>query len=104
MQPSLEVHEKYLLSSWYKDIVYILQKLQTPPDIDKSKSRSLRLKAAKYCIIDHNLCWKDPGGFLLKCLDEDESRKVLTEMHAGNCGGHLYWKATDYKILKVGYY
>jgi len=86
----LQVHEKYHSSNWYKDIVHLLQHLQTPPNIDKSKGRSLRLKVDKYCIINKNLCWKDPRGFLLKCLDEDESRKVLTEMHARNCGGQLY--------------
>lgn len=25
-------------------------------------------------------------------------------MHSGVCGGHLYWKATAYKILRAGYY
>jgi len=32
---NLQVHEKYHISSWYKEIVYLLQHLQTPPDLEK---------------------------------------------------------------------
>jgi hypothetical protein len=81
-----------------------LQNFQCPPDFDKSKARSLKLKAVKYCIINQNLFWKDPGGILLKCIDEDESNWIMTDLHKGVCGGHQYWKATTYKILRVGYY
>ena len=28
----------------------------------------------------------------------------MNEMDTGACGGHLYWKATSNKILRVGYY
>eukprot|EP00253_Pinus_taeda_P029712 PITA_29712 len=28
----------------------------------------------------------------------------MKEFHAGDCGGHLYWKSTTGKILRAGYY
>eukprot|EP00253_Pinus_taeda_P034230 PITA_34230 len=28
----------------------------------------------------------------------------MKEFHAGDCGGHLYWKSTTDKILQAGYY
>ena len=28
----------------------------------------------------------------------------MIELHRGACGGHLYWKSTANKILRVGYY
>jgi len=28
----------------------------------------------------------------------------MEEMHIGACGGHHFWKATTYKIIRVGYY
>ena len=43
-------------------------------------------------------------GLLLKCLDEDESQRVMEKMHKGAYGGHLYWKSTANKILRAGYY
>eukprot|EP00253_Pinus_taeda_P011737 PITA_11737 len=33
-----------------------------------------------------------------------QSPCIMKEFHAGDCGGHLYWKSTVYKSLRVGYY
>eukprot|EP00253_Pinus_taeda_P004005 PITA_04005 len=41
---------------------------------------------------------------MLNCLTSDEADKVLREFHAGDCGGHLYWKSTADKILRAGFY
>ena len=48
--------------------------------------------------------WKDPRGILLKCLDRPEVDVVTAELHGGACAGHENWKATIFKILRVGYY
>eukprot|EP00253_Pinus_taeda_P020577 PITA_20577 len=41
---------------------------------------------------------------LLNCLVEEESKRVVEDFHRGDCGGHLFWKTTANKILRVGYY
>ena len=41
---------------------------------------------------------------LLRCLEKPEIEEVISELHEGACGGHKYWKATTYKILRYGYY
>jgi len=28
----------------------------------------------------------------------------MDDFHKGDCGGHLFWKTTSNKILRVGYY
>jgi hypothetical protein len=99
---NLQVLDKYHSSSWYKDIVYFLQNFQCPLDFDKSKRRSLKLKVVKYSIINQNLFWKDPNGILLRCIDEDESNFIMTDLHKGVCGGHQHWKSTAFKILRLG--
>lgn len=66
--------------------------------------RSLKLKAVKYCIINKHLFSKYTRGIFLNCVDEDEAQRSMVEMHKGACRGHHYWKATTYKILRVGYY
>eukprot|EP00253_Pinus_taeda_P007374 PITA_07374 len=33
-----------------------------------------------------------------------QSPCIMKEFHAGDCGGHLYWKSTADKILRAGYY
>ena len=59
----------YSTSTWYADIVYFLLFLQCPEDFDRKAARSLKLKATKYCLVEEQLFWKDPGGILLRCLE-----------------------------------
>ena len=47
---------------------------------------------------------KKHEGILLNCLTFNETDNVTKEFHARDCGGHLYWKSTAEKILRVGYY
>ena len=69
-----------------------------------SKARMLKLHAVKYCIMENQLYWKDPLGFLLSCLVESETERVINEFHEGVCGGNHAWRATTYKILRALYY
>ena len=65
-----EICDDYLASHWYKDVIYVLKNLQAPPKLTKNKARSIKLKSYRYCIINGNLYWKDPGGILLNYLLE----------------------------------
>ena len=96
-----QVYSKYGESDWYKDIVYFLLYLQCPLELNRNECRSLKLKAMKYVLIDHVLYWKDPEGILLKCLGKSEVDAITSELHSGVCGGHKYWKATAFKILRA---
>jgi len=49
----------------------------------KNKARTLKMKAAKFCILNSALYWKDPGGILLNCLVEEEAKKVMEDFHGG---------------------
>jgi hypothetical protein len=89
---------------WYKDVIYFLQELRPPNDLQINKARALKLKAVKYCLIDQILYWKDPLGVLLKCMNSQEADRIMVKFHSGLCGGHHFWKATAHKILRVGYY
>ena len=67
------------------------------------KARFLKMKSLRYCVIDNALFWKDSSGILLTCLLKYEANKNLQEFHAGDCGGHLYWKSTADKILRASF-
>jgi hypothetical protein len=84
--------------------LFILQNLQAPPGLTKTKDRFLKLKALKFYILEGNLYWKDPAGILLNCLLKNEANKVLQEFHAGESGGHLNWKVIANKILRARFY
>ena len=81
----------------------MLQNLQAPLEMNKTKPRFEKLKAAKLCILNGYLYWKDPGGILLNCLLEDGARQTIREFHKGDCGGRHYWKATVNKILTASF-
>jgi hypothetical protein len=102
--PTVHIEDKFSSSDWYRDIISYLLTLQCPSDMTPSKARTLKLHAVKYCIIKGQLYWKDPLGFLLRCLTEPETEDVINEFHKGVCGGHHAWRATTYKILRAGYY
>jgi hypothetical protein len=89
--PTVEIQDKFSLSVWYRDIVSYLLTLRCPSELTPSKARTLKLHAVKYCIIDGRLYWKDPLGFLLSCLVEAETEKVIEEFHEGMCRGHHAW-------------
>ena len=58
--------------------------------LTKNQARLVKLKSAKYCIINDFLYWKDLRGILLHCLLEKEAQEKVSEFHHGDCGGHLY--------------
>ena len=64
----------------------------------------MKLKYARYYILDGYLYWKDLGGIFLNCLLETKIKEKISEFHKQDCGGHLFWKTTTHKILRVGFY
>jgi hypothetical protein len=103
-QATPSVKDLFLNSPWYAYLIFVFHNLQAPPSLTKTKARFLKLKALKFCILEGNLYWKDPGGILLNCLLKDEADKVLQDFHAGDCGGHLSWKTTTNKIIRARFY
>jgi hypothetical protein len=82
----------------------VLKNLRVAPGLRKTKARFLKMKAAKFYILDKSLYWKDPGGILLSFLLEDDMERTIKEFHKGDYRGHQYWKTIVHKILRVGYY
>lgn len=93
-----------MASPWYRDIIYVLKNLQAPSELTGTKARFVKLKSSRYCIIYGFVYWKDIGGVLLNYLLETKVREKMNEFHKKDCGGHLFWKTTTYKILRVGFY
>ena len=63
----------------------MLQNLSPPLGIARNKSRTLKLKAAKFFVLNNSLYWKDPSGVLLNCLVEEEAKQVMEDFHKGDC-------------------
>ena len=89
-----QISQAFLESPWYADITHVLLNMQAPPRLSRTKKMFLKMKASKFCILDNVVFWKNHEGILLNCLIKDEVDRVLKEFHAGDHGGHLYWKST----------
>lgn len=89
---------------WYADIIYYLMNLSCPTNFTKTQRRSLQLCAAKYCLWQGGLGWRNPDGIIWRCVDQNESREILRDLHLGKCGGHFSACTTAHKIMCVGYY
>ena len=91
-------------SPWYTNIIFVLQHLQAPPNMDITRVSFLKQKAARFYILNGKLYWEEIGGVLLNCVNEQEAKKLMEYFHAGECGGHHYWKDTVNKIMREGFY
>eukprot|EP00253_Pinus_taeda_P035592 PITA_35592 len=98
---SIQVSEMFALSLWYSDIIYVLKNLSPPLDMTRNKERTLKLKAAKFCILNSTLYWKDAGGVLLNCLVEKEAKKIMEDCHEGDCGGRQKLQPFPLKPIEV---
>ena len=64
----------FSVSPWYSDVVYVLQNLQAPARLSKTRDILVKLNFSKFFILNGYLYWKDPGGVLLNYLLENEAK------------------------------
>ncbi|KAL5555669.1 hypothetical protein UlMin_037905 [Ulmus minor] len=69
---------------------------------DKNQARKLRIKAARYTILDGVLYNKSFSEPLLRCLTKEESEVVLKSIHSGVCGNHYGGRSLAHKALTTG--
>jgi hypothetical protein len=93
-----------LVSPWYDDIRFFLEHGSAPRHLDPAKRRALRLNSASFHLVNGILFCQNSNGVLMRCLEKDEAKKVLLELHAGEDGGHFGGDTTVHKVLRVGYY
>ena len=71
---------------------------------NSKQRRALCLKSASYQIIEGILFRKNYDGVLLRCLEKEDEKKVMIDLHDGPTGGHFSRDTTAHKILRAGYY
>jgi hypothetical protein len=91
-------------NSWYNDIRFYLMHENTPRNIDPKNQRALRLRYASFQLINDVLFQKNFYGVFLRCLEKEESEKVLAELHFGDVEGHFGGETNTHKVLRAGYY
>ena len=81
-------------------IISFLQDGHLPQDV--KKARKVRKRAAKFTILNDILYKKGFSMPYLKCVDEEEAKYILKEIHEGVCGDHAGPRSLVRKVIKIG--
>jgi hypothetical protein len=59
----------------------------------------MQQRARAYQIVDNDLYKISVSGPLLRCVNKEEGQQILSEVHAGVCGGHIGARALAAEVL-----
>nr|KYP70486.1 hypothetical protein KK1_009706 [Cajanus cajan] len=91
-----------LASTKRPDIWNYLKECTLPKD--KDEARKVRMRSAKFIIIDDELFKRGISTPLLKCLTTSQAAYVVNEIHQGICGMHSGARSMAARVLRAGYY
>ena len=83
---------------WRKEIVEYLK------DPSKKVETKVRFQAIKYVLLEEELYYRTIDGVLLKCIDKEEAKVLICEIHEGVCGSHQSAYKMKWVIRKNGYF
>ena len=89
-------------TTWVHELLRFKRDGTLPPD--EVAARHLRRTHAWYSEVSGRLYKRSFTYPLLRCLEPDEARTVLAEVHEGVCGEHIGGRTLAHKILRRGYY
>jgi hypothetical protein len=64
----------------------------------------LRYKAIKFVLLDDQLYYRIVDGVLLKCLNQEDVKVLMGEVHEGVCGAHQSAHKMKSVIRRAGYF
>ena len=87
---------------WKSQIISHLK--NESPTSTEAEFAKLKMKVARYILIDDILYKKSFSLPYLRCLGQDEAEYALREIHKGNCDQHLGGQSMAHKTLRQGFY
>ena len=70
----------------------------------KEEAKKLKVRLARYILMDKELYKRGFSQPYLRCLALDEANFVLRKIHEGVCGNHSGARSLVYKVVHAGYY
>ena len=67
----------------------------------KDKARRLRVRSARYVLLNDVLYKRGFSQPYFRCLSPDEANYVLREVHEGACGNHLGARSLIHKVVRA---
>jgi len=72
-------------------------------DPGRGAERNIRRLAFKYVLIDDEFYRRTAEDLLLKCLDSDQARVAMGEVHEGICGTHQSAPKMKWLLRRAGF-
>ena len=73
-------------------------------DPGRGAERNIRRAAFKYILIDDEFYRRTVEDLLLKCLDSDQAKVAMGEVHEDICGTHQSAPKTKWLLRRAGFY
>ena len=104
--PSIEEVPTFAIqntNSWMTPIVSFLQDRHLPQNTKEAKK--VKKRAARFTILNDTLYKRGFSMPYLRCVDEEEAKYILEEIHEGICEDHA---SPNYslvnKVIRIGYF
>ena len=87
---------------WTSPILSYLKDGQLPPNPKEAKK--IQKRAARFMVPNDKLYKRGFSQPYLRCVEKEEAKYVLEEVHGGVCGDHMGAKSPIKKIMRAGYF
>ncbi|KAK1561284.1 hypothetical protein QYE76_007642, partial [Lolium multiflorum] len=72
--------------------------------VDENESRRIQRRSKAYTIINGEVYKRSVTGVLQRCVEPEEGKEMLEEIHQGECGHHASSRALVAKVFRHGFY
>ncbi|KAK1679374.1 hypothetical protein QYE76_040222 [Lolium multiflorum] len=90
------------IPSWVKPIKEFLINGTLPAD--ENESRRIQRRSKAYTFINGEVYKRSVTGVLQRCVEPEEGKEMLEEIHQGECGHHASSRALVAKVFRHGFY
>ncbi|KAK0584285.1 hypothetical protein LWI29_010528 [Acer saccharum] len=71
---------------------------------DAVEAKRIKYRSTRYTILRGELYRRGFSKVLQRCVAGEETRKILKDVHSGECGNHTGGKSLAHKVLRQGFY
>ena len=87
---------------WMTPIISFLQDAHLLQDVEEAGK--VRKRAARFTILNDAVYERGFSMPYLKCVDEEEAKYILEEIHEGVCGDHAGPRSLVSNVVRIGYF
>ena len=87
-------------SGWTNPILSFLRDGRLPPNPEEA--RKIQKRTARFIVLNDKFYKRGYSQPYLRCIEEEEARYVLEEVHGGVCEDHMGVKSLVRKIIRTG--